>query len=112
HAPLNAPLARQFSRRSFLSAAAALTGAALWPKGSVAAIPDTPASPLAFTNVRIFDGRSSRLLAGLRVVVEGNLIRTIEPANQPPADGIEIIDGGGRTLMPGLIDAHWHSMMA
>ena len=22
-----------------------------------------------------------------------------------------IINGGGRTLMPGLIDAHWHTML-
>src|SRR5690606_33822463 len=27
-------------------------------------------------------------------------------------EGAEIIDGGGRTLMPGLIDAHWHAMLA
>jgi imidazolonepropionase-like amidohydrolase len=27
-------------------------------------------------------------------------------------DGATVIDGGGRTLMPGLIDAHWHTMLA
>ena len=29
-----------------------------------------------------------------------------------PPDGATVIDAGGRTLMPGLIDAHWHTMMA
>lgn len=28
------------------------------------------------------------------------------------AEGVTVIDCGGRTLMPGLIDAHWHAMMA
>ena len=33
-------------------------------------------------------------------------------SEKPSSDGAQIIDGGGRTLMPGLIDAHWHAMMA
>ena len=67
---------------------------------------------MVFTNVRIFDGKSNRLIEGRRVVVEGSRIKSIELASSPPAEGVEVIDGGGRTLMPGLIDAHWHTMMA
>jgi imidazolonepropionase-like amidohydrolase len=39
-------------------------------------------------------------------LVEGNLIKKIAP--EIKADGAEVIDGSGRTLMPGLIDSHVH----
>jgi imidazolonepropionase-like amidohydrolase len=103
---------QKFSRRSFLAGAAAIGAAALWPKGALAAIPGAPAGPVVFTNVRIFDGKSGQLIDGRRVIVEGNKIKVVGPAGEPAPEGAEIIDGGGRTLMPGLIDAHWHSMMA
>ena len=43
----------------------------------------------------------------------GNLIERIsaEPI-EVEAGQVEVIDGGGRVLMPGLIDAHWHAFMA
>ncbi|MDQ8730510.1 amidohydrolase family protein [Bradyrhizobium sp. LHD-71] len=66
-----------------------------------------------FENVRIFDGKNATLSAPSNVLVRGNRIETISP--QPIAvdrrADTRIIDGGGRTLMPGLIDAHWHAMM-
>jgi len=45
------------------------------------------------------------------VLVEGNKITKIANSIPAPA-GATVIDGGGRTLMPGLIDAHYHPMMA
>jgi imidazolonepropionase-like amidohydrolase len=45
------------------------------------------------------------------VLIEGNKIKAIAPNLDAPSDARRI-DGGGRTLMPGLIDAHYHSMMA
>jgi imidazolonepropionase-like amidohydrolase len=63
-----------------------------------------------FRNVRVFDGRSSRLSAPTDVLVRGNLIAAI--GTNATAPDATVIDGGGRTLMPGLIDAHWHAMMA
>lgn len=65
-------------------------------------------------NVRIFDGRSpARASAPANVLIVGNTIEAISPAAvTPPADAqITRIDGAGRTLMPGLIDAHWHAML-
>jgi imidazolonepropionase-like amidohydrolase len=66
-----------------------------------------------FQNVRIFDGKSAALSAQSNVLVRGNKIEGISA--QPIADDrkadTRIIDGGGRTLMPGLIDAHWHAML-
>lgn len=109
---LNALVEQKFSRRAFLAGVASVGAAALWPSDASAAIPDAPTRPVVFTNVRIFDGRSGALIDGKRVVVSANRIKAIEAAGEAPPEGAEIVDGGGRTLMPGLIDAHWHSMMA
>jgi len=67
-----------------------------------------------FENVRIFNGTSDRLSAPSNVLVVGNVIRTISGAAiaDPPAISVTRIQGGGRTLMPGLIDAHTHLMFA
>ncbi len=74
---------------------------------------DQPAAVL-IENVRIFDGKASALSAPTNVLVRGNRIERISAA-PIPGDGagdILIIRGGGRTLMPGLIDAHYHMMLA
>ena len=61
----------------------------------------------AVVNVRVFDGET--LLPNATVVVIDGLIAKIEPAGAPiPAD-IAQIDGAGKTLLPGLIDAHTHT---
>lgn len=67
-----------------------------------------------FENVRVFDGTSGKLSRPANVLVTGNTIQTISesPVALPPEARIERIAGGGRTLMPGLIDAHTHLMMA
>jgi imidazolonepropionase-like amidohydrolase len=68
---------------------------------------------LLFENVRVFDGKSDALSPATNVLVRGNKIATISTSPIPTnrrADTV-IIDGGGRTLMPGLIDAHWHTML-
>jgi imidazolonepropionase-like amidohydrolase len=41
--------------------------------------------------------------------VEGNLIKAVS-TDPIEAEGATVIDGGGRMLMPGMIDAHWHTM--
>jgi len=79
---------------------------------ALAQVPDAPGRPVLFTNVQIFDGRSKRLRVGEQVLVTGNKISVVALASAGIPDGVEVIDGGGRTLMPGLIDAHWHSMLS
>lgn len=111
-AQVNRILERKFSRRAFLGGAAAATAAAFLPRGAMAALPDAPQKPVMFTNVRLFDGRSPALAEGRRVLVAGNRIKGVQPAGDPMPEDVTVIDGGGRTLMPGLIDAHWHTMMA
>ncbi|SDI88673.1 metal-dependent hydrolase family protein [Alloyangia pacifica] len=62
---------------------------------------------LLFTNVNVFDGVNEALITNANVLVEGNLIKLVsaEPLDE---EGVTVIDGGGRTMIPGLIDAHWH----
>jgi imidazolonepropionase-like amidohydrolase len=75
--------------------------------------PQASGAVTLFENVRIFDGRGTALSAPSNVLVRGNRIETISTAPIPVdrrAD-TRLIEGGGRTLMPGLIDAHWHAML-
>ncbi|MCE8556567.1 amidohydrolase family protein [Ruegeria pomeroyi] len=62
-----------------------------------------------FTNVNVFDGENEALIENANVVVTGNKITAVSTEPLAVAGG-RVIDGGGRTLMPGLIDAHWHTM--
>ena len=64
-----------------------------------------------FQNVRIFDGKSGSLSASSSVLIKGNIIERISAAPIDAEPGMTVIAGAGRTLMPGLIDAHWHAML-
>lgn len=68
-------------------------------------------SSTLFREVRVFSGTADRLSAPVDVLVVGNRIARIA-AGQPVPGGATVIDGAGRTLMPGLIDAHWHMALA
>lgn len=72
--------------------------------------PVAPTGSVLFENVRIFDGKASALSPASNVLVNGNLIERISTAPIEAA-GAKVIAGGGRVLMPGLIDAHWHAML-
>ena len=71
-----------------------------------------PSPPIVFTNFLLFDGQSSALRGGLRLFIEGDRIRAVAAGDAGAPDGARIIDCGGRTIMPGPIDAHWHTMFA
>ncbi|MDF0519373.1 amidohydrolase family protein [Bradyrhizobium yuanmingense] len=66
-----------------------------------------------FENVRIFDGKSTALSAPSNVLIRGNVIESIStvPVSIDRRADVLVVAGGGRTLMPGLIDAHWHAML-
>jgi len=84
---------------------------ATWAQSPLPAINAGPVT--VFSNVRIFDGKSDKLSAPTNVLVRGNKIEKISSQPIPTdrrADTV-LIDGGGRTLMPGLIDMHWHTML-
>ncbi len=67
-----------------------------------------------FQNVRIFDGRSSVLSAPSNVLVKSGAVEriSVNPIAVNANADVRIIAAGGRVLMPGLIDAHWHAFMA
>ncbi|MDP2518947.1 metal-dependent hydrolase family protein [Shimia thalassica] len=67
---------------------------------------DAPRQVL-FTNVNIFNGVDGELMENGSVLVEGNLIKTVS-ADAIDAPDAYMVDGEGRTLMPGLIDMHSH----
>jgi imidazolonepropionase-like amidohydrolase len=75
-----------------------------------AAFAQDPPPQTLFTNIHIFDGVNESRIENASVLVEGNLIKSIstDPIDAPDA---MVIDGGGRTLMPGLIDSHTHLNM-
>ena len=67
-----------------------------------------PVSAVLFTNVRIFDGSGAQPYPG-EVLVQGNRISRISRgARALPTAGVATVDGGGATLMPGLVEAHTH----
>ena len=80
----------------------------VWSLGGAATAQE--ARSVLFNNVNIFDGKSNKLLPKMNVLVEGNVITSISKA-KIPAQGAQVIDGDGRTLMPGLIDNHVHLML-
>ncbi len=92
-------------KTAFAATAALLSGAG-------ASAGTAPAAPIAFENLRLFDGKSNVLRDGLRVIVEGQKIASVEPAAKPLTENIVQMDCGGRVLMPGMIDAHYHVMLA
>jgi len=79
--------------------------------GTATAVPKVAVT--LFKNVRIFDGKAEKLTDPGSVMVRGNIIERVSSGSiETPADAdVTVIDGGGRTLMPGLIDAHWHAML-
>ena len=86
----------------------------LYPAASVGGVEAQERSAVTvFENVRIFDGKTASLSALSNVVIRGNIIDRIttdQIAIDRRAD-TQIIAGGGRVLMPGLSDAHWHAML-
>ncbi|MFM5463298.1 amidohydrolase family protein [Aeromonas simiae] len=80
--------------------------------GGAAHATEPAKSAILFENVRIFDGKGSSLSAPSSVLVEGNLISKISQGEIKVEGDVQRIDGQGKTLMPGLIDAHTHLMFA
>src|SRR5688572_7647908 len=80
-------------------AAAILTAAPAWAQ----------APGFAITGVRVFDGE--KVTPNATVVVQGGRITALGPKAKVPA-GLPVVDGAGKTLLPGLIDAHTHTFGA
>ena len=77
---------------------------------SYATAEEAKASYTLIKNVNVFDGKSDTLSNGSAVLIENNLIKSVGKGIKAP-EGATVIDGKGRTLMPGLIDGHAHVMI-
>jgi len=65
------------------------------------------ASQILIRNVSVWDGTSDQSTPDQSVLIEGNLIKSIGE-NLPAGTAATVIDGRGRLLMPGIIEAHTH----
>jgi imidazolonepropionase-like amidohydrolase len=70
----------------------------------------TMAQQVLIRNVNIFNGTDNKLIKNQDVLVDGEVIKSISRGLQG-GEGVTVIDGDGRTLMPGLIDGHAHVMI-
>ena len=104
------------SRRGFVAGAAAsaatLAALGLPARAKAQAPAPSRAKTIVLSNARLFDGKASSLRDGASLLIEGNLIKSVATGTPAPPDGAQVIDCGGRVVMPGLIDAHWHAMFA
>lgn len=108
-------LALDVSRRGVVAGIATSIASLGLPKLANAQSTPSPVSssrPILFTNLRLFDGNSAGLRDGLRVLVRDNRIEAVAAGNPAAPDDAQVIDCGGRVLMPGLIDMHWHALYA
>jgi imidazolonepropionase-like amidohydrolase/Tol biopolymer transport system component len=69
---------------------------------------DKPQGLVAFTNARIITMEGNQVIEKGTVLVEGNVIREVSARVSVPRNA-KVIDCTGKTIMPGIIDAHAHS---
>ncbi|MCB0687282.1 MAG: amidohydrolase family protein [Saprospiraceae bacterium] len=69
---------------------------------------ETPSGRVVISHVNIFNVESGMLDRDRHVVIHGNLIEDILAGNEALPDDAELIDGRGKTLLPGLFDMHTH----
>jgi imidazolonepropionase-like amidohydrolase/Tol biopolymer transport system component len=71
---------------------------------------DVPSGSIALTNARIITMRGDEVINNGTIVINGNKIAAVGANVTAPA-GATVIDVAGKTVMPGLIDVHWHGSM-
>ncbi|MEJ2204361.1 MAG: amidohydrolase family protein [Gemmatimonadota bacterium] len=82
----------------------------LEPLGVTAVVrrPVDPVDDLVIANVRVFDGVADALMEDAHVVVADGRIQSVGSGPVDAPAGVPVLDGRGRTLLPGLMDNHYH----
>jgi imidazolonepropionase-like amidohydrolase len=99
------------SRRSFLGGVAAMLAPFALPAAARASETNDSHQPILLTNFRLFDGSGKAVREGVQVLVRDKRIADLLPASAR-VEGARVLDCQGKLLMPGLIDVHWHTMLA
>ena len=65
---------------------------------------------ILYRDAALADGRSARLRVGVSLLAEDDRVRWIRPSGEEGASppGCEVVDAGGTTIIPGLVDGHSH----
>jgi imidazolonepropionase-like amidohydrolase len=98
---------RRFGERGLAIIAIGLSIAAVGPPAQAQQDP-----AVLLQNVRIFDAKSAVVSGASNVLIRNHKIEKISTAViAVDTAQTTTLNGGGRVLMPGLIDAHWHAML-
>lgn len=71
---------------------------------------DVPSGKLALTNARIITMRGDEVIENGTIVIDRNRIVAVGANVSVPSDA-KVIDAAGKTIMPGIVDVHWHGGM-
>src|SRR5437764_14384520 len=70
--------------------------------------PAASAGNFLIENVTLIDGTGTPALPGASVLIKGDRIVAVSPTALKHDAGVEVIDGRGKWLIPGLMDSHIH----
>ena len=71
-------------------------------------IPEKLSGTVLIKNVNLFDSEKGKIIANSNVVIKNGIITSISRDKNPGTGAVKIIDGTGKTLLPGLWDMHVH----
>ena len=70
---------------------------------------DRPSGTVALVGGRVITMKGDEVIENGTVIVEGNRIRAVGPRGQVQVpSGAHVVDATGKTIIPGLVDVHWH----
>jgi imidazolonepropionase-like amidohydrolase len=59
-------------------------------------------------NGRLFDSVSGGIVEHASILINGERVETVSAGEMAAPEGVEVVDFGGQTVVPGLIDTHVH----
>ena len=71
-------------------------------------LPQDPPGPVVVHAGKLFDGRNREALSNVDISIESGRIRAIEPHSEENHIGVQVLDGTGMTVLPGLFEMHAH----